>query len=195
MKILNRTISAALAVSLILSSGMTAFADNSTQKEEVIYVMTDANGNTQNIYAVNIYGNGDVTDYGNYSAVKILNTDDNVSVNGDKVTFSSDSDKVYLQGDMTDVEIPWNIEIKYLLDGNEISADDLAGKAEVWKFILRSRKMKNAAVFMRITLYRLRSRSIQSCAKTSRQKVQRSLMWAERNSSPIRYCQIVVLIL
>lgn len=44
MKILNKTISAGLAVMMIISSGVTAFASDSTSKEEVIYVMTDASG-------------------------------------------------------------------------------------------------------------------------------------------------------
>ena len=55
MKILNKTISAGLAVMMIISSGVTAFASDSTSKEEVIYVMTDASGSTESVYAVNIY--------------------------------------------------------------------------------------------------------------------------------------------
>ena len=129
MKILNKTISGTLAVNMILSSGMTAFAAEEQKKEEVIYVMTDASGNTQNVYAVSICGSGEVTDYGDYSAVKLLNTGDALHFSGDTVTFSTDTEKVYMQGDMADTEIPWNIRIIYMLDGKEISADALAGQS------------------------------------------------------------------
>lgn len=129
MKALKKTISAALAVSLTLSSVISASATDIKPKEEVIYIMTDANGNTQNVYAVNIYGGGSVTDYGYYSSVKILNTNDKVTVNEDIISFSSGSDRVYLQGDMANVEIPWDIVIEYILDGEPVTPDFLAGKS------------------------------------------------------------------
>ena len=129
MKQLNRTISGILAVSLIFSSSMTAFASEAQSKEEVIYVMTDANGHTKNVYAVSICGKGDVTDYGDYSNVKLLNTNDDIHFNRGNVTFRTEADKAYLQGDMTNTEIPWDIEIKFILDGKEISAEELAGKS------------------------------------------------------------------
>ncbi len=129
MKILNKTISAGLAVMMIISSGVTAFASDSTSKEEVIYVMTDASGSTESVYAVNIYKGGNITDYGEYSSVRLMNTSDSVSYNDDKITLSSSEDKVYLQGDMIETELPWNIEITYKLDGESISAQELAGKS------------------------------------------------------------------
>lgn len=47
----------------------------------------------------------------------MLNTTDKIKQNGDKITFSSDKEKVYYQGTMEDTEIPWNIDITYTLDG------------------------------------------------------------------------------
>ena len=131
MKNLRKTISCTLAVTLLSTCMLpvSAASESANEKEEVIYIITDAQGKTNGVYAVNIWNSGDVTDYGNYSSVSILNTNDKVTVDGDKITFSSDSDKVYCQGVMKDTQIPWNISIKYFLDGKEISPEDIAGKS------------------------------------------------------------------
>jgi len=104
-------------------------AENDSGKEEVVYVTTDASGTVERIDVVNIFGGGTVTDYGEYSAVKMLNTDDEIRQNGDTVTFTSDADRVYYQGTMKNNEIPWKISILYFLDGQEYGASELAGKS------------------------------------------------------------------
>lgn len=120
-----------LAVLMTAGSVPTAFATekNDTEKEETVYVSTDANADVDEINVVNIYGKGKVTDYGEYTDAKLLNVTGNVSNNGTSVSFSSDSDRVYLQGTLKNTEIPWNIELKYYLDGKEISPESLAGKS------------------------------------------------------------------
>lgn len=107
--------------------------DTESGKEEVIYVMTDADGDVKNVNAVNIFGKGKVTDYGDYSSVKMLNTTDKIKQNGDKVTFSSKKEKVYYQGTMKDTEIPWNIDITYTLAGKKITPEKLAGRSGKFK--------------------------------------------------------------
>lgn len=131
----NRLMAGAMAVTVTIGTigmaGVNVYAADGTesQKEEVIYIMTDADGNVDNINAVNIFGKGDVTDYGDYSSVKMLNTTDKINQSGDKITFSSDKEKVYYQGTMKDTQIPWNISFTYTLDGKEIAPEDLAGKS------------------------------------------------------------------
>ena len=131
----NRKIAGLLAVTMVIGSvgmtGSSVYAADSTKsaKEEVIYIMTDAEGNVENINAVNIFGSGSVTDYGQYSSVKMLNTTDPIEQDGDKITFTSEKEKVYYQGTMENTEIPWNISFTYTLDGKEISPEDLAGKS------------------------------------------------------------------
>ena len=123
---------AATALSLLILGSCTIpalAASTPSEKEEVIYVMTDASGRVTNIETVNIFAGGDITDYGDYSAVKMLNTDDKITQDGDKITFSSDAAKVYYQGTMKSTVIPWKISIRYYLDGKEYSAQDLAGKS------------------------------------------------------------------
>ncbi len=128
----TKKITIASLSSLLLLSSFNAeiFADEaSSSKEEVIYVMTDASGKVLDTEVVNIFAGGNITDYGDYSTVKILNTTDTITQSKDKITFSSSRDKVYYQGTLKDKNIPWNISIRYFLNGKEYSAEDIAGKS------------------------------------------------------------------
>ncbi len=131
MKHTKKLTIASLSSLLLLSSfNVEIFADEaSSSKEEVIYVMTDASGKVLDTEVVNIFAGGNITDYGDYSAVKILNTTDTITQSKDKITFSSSRDKVYYQGTLKDKNIPWNISIRYFLNGKEYSAEDIAGKS------------------------------------------------------------------
>lgn len=123
-KILAVTLSMLAACTLV----MPVFASDSSQKEEVIYVTANADGTVNNINAVNIFEGGDITDYGDYESVKMLTTTDKITQSGDKIMFSSNSDKVYYQGTMKEVELPWLISLHYYIDGKEYTSDKLAGK-------------------------------------------------------------------
>ena len=130
MKHIQRITAAALSVLLLGSITVPVFAEAApSAKEEVIYIMTDASGKVTDTEAVNIFAGGDITDYGDYSDVKLLNTTDRITQNGSKITFSSSADKVYYQGTMKSTVIPWNISIRYFLDEKEYSAADVAGKS------------------------------------------------------------------
>ncbi len=130
MKRMTKITAAALSVLLLGSLAAPAVAEAApSEKEEVIYIMTDAAGKVTDMEAVNIFAGGDITDYGDYSAVKMLNTTDQIAQDGSKITFSSSADKVYYQGTMKNTAIPWNISIRYFLDGKEYSARDIAKKS------------------------------------------------------------------
>ncbi|MGN1136227.1 MAG: hypothetical protein ACI4SF_08420 [Oscillospiraceae bacterium] len=127
MKNLYKIISGILALSLVSSYAMPVMA---AEKEEVVYVMAGADGSVNSVYAVNSFDGGNITDYGDYDDVKLLNLDGNITQNGDEVTFSApENGKVYYQGTLKNTEIPWTISIKYFLDGKELSAEEIAGKS------------------------------------------------------------------
>lgn len=104
------------------------YETESKGKEEVIYINLDGNGKVSSAYAVNIFDSQNILDYGDYSEIRNMNTNDNLSYNNGEVTGSNSVDKLYYEGTLKEVEIPWNINIKYYLDGNEISSNELAGK-------------------------------------------------------------------
>lgn len=129
MKNFNKAISLTLSAVMLTSPVLTANASSANQKEEVIYIMTDAGGDVDGVYAVNIWNRGEVTDYGDYSSVKLLNTSESIKTEGDKITFKSDKDKVYCEGVLKNTEIPWNISVQYFIDGEELTAEEVAGKS------------------------------------------------------------------
>lgn len=124
------TMTAVIMVTNIGMSSVCAYAadgSSTNDKEEVVYIITDATGKTNSVNVVNIFEKGNITDYGNYSEVKMLNSTDSISQSGDKVTFSTDKDKVYYQGTLNQAQIPWNINISYELNGKSVTPEQLAG--------------------------------------------------------------------
>lgn len=104
-------------------------ADAPSEKEEVVYANLDAEGNMKELNVVNIFGKGEVKDYGSYSSVKMLNTEDKILQNGDEITFSASDDRTYYQGQLENAELPWDISVEYYMDGTKYSAEEIAGKS------------------------------------------------------------------
>ena len=148
-KISKEIVAGALVISLVTGNivmSITPVYAAENKKEEVVYIMTDATGNVNNVNVVNIFGSGSITDYGNYSAVKMLNSTDSINQNGDVITFSTEKNRVYYQGTMENTEIPWNISVTYTLDGKEMTPDELAGttgKLKIHINISNNEKCKN----------------------------------------------------
>ena len=127
-----RCMAGAMAVTLLTGTvmGQAVLAEGTEkQKEEVVYIITDAQGDVDSVNVVNICGSGNITDYGDYSSVKMLTSTDPIKLDGDKVTFETDKEQVYYQGTMEDAQIPWNIALTYELDGKEVTAEELAGQS------------------------------------------------------------------
>ena len=99
------------------------------KKDEVVYVMTDSQGQVDSVNVVNIFGKGAVTDYGAYESVKMLTSTENINKSGDKITFTTDDDRVYYQGTLSNAEIPWKIKISYTLNGKTVTPQELAGQS------------------------------------------------------------------
>lgn len=129
-KQINKALTLTLITAITFTNQLPAIAaESSVPKEEVIYATTDAQGKLSGMYVVNIFEGGEITDYGDYSDVKILNTTDEITLTEDKVTFSSDAEKVYYQGTLKNPSLPWNISVKYFLNDKECTPEEIAGKS------------------------------------------------------------------
>lgn len=127
-----RMASVVLAGTLTLSGGASAvLAAIPSEKEEVVYAMLDASGDVNGVYVVNQFSGGTIVDYGNYTSVRNLTTEDAITQEGDEVTFHTDADKVYYQGDLDTKDIPWNISVRYYMDGKEYTPEEIAGMSGV----------------------------------------------------------------
>lgn len=120
----------ALALSLVMlaTNISPSLAEKENAKEEVVYVNSKENGDVKDINIVNIFPKGEIKDYGKYSKVKLLNSNKDIKNQNGLITFESDKDRTYYQGDLISKEIPWNIEISYYLNDKNISAKEIKGK-------------------------------------------------------------------
>ncbi|MDN6730891.1 MAG: hypothetical protein L0L39_01785 [Atopostipes suicloacalis] len=103
---------------------------NTNAKEEVIYGMLKGNGEVDEAYVVNIFdGSGEIIDYGDYSTVKNMTSEEELVLNDDQITVNSQPDRLYYEGILKSNELPWNISIRYFMDGVEYSVEEIAGKS------------------------------------------------------------------
>lgn len=100
-----------------------------SEKEEVIYVTLDASGELVSAYAVNSFPGGEITDYGDYDSVRVLNTGDEIEYKDGVVNITTDAKRIYYQGGLKKVELPWDISLTYKLDGKAVTAEEMAGKS------------------------------------------------------------------
>ena len=128
MKNFKRAV-ATICAATILTQTAVISAVSAPQKEEVVYVTMDSEGKTENISVVNIFPKGGVFDYGDYENVKILNSSIDFEQRGDLVTFDSDKDRLYYEGDLKNLSMPWDITIEYYLNDEKMSAEEIRGKA------------------------------------------------------------------
>lgn len=139
---IKKTVAAAVAFSVFMTATMPVFA---TEKEEVIYVKANSDGSVKNIFAVNSFNNGKVLDYGDYTDLKLLNIDGDIIQNNDEISITTaDEKKIYYQGTLNNAEIPWNISIRYFLDGEELTAEEIAGKSGALKIKIIISENENA---------------------------------------------------
>lgn len=141
-------LSLALIVCLCLTSVPAGAASEAEfTAEEVIYARLGADGTPKEGYAVvalNVSSAGTVTHYGDYSAVVNLSDTTPIGYADNTVTMDAEPGRWYYEGTLSTVELPWNIEISYFLDGEEISPDELGGKSGELEINIRT--SKNEAV-------------------------------------------------
>ena len=107
-------------------------AGTELQKDEVVYVMADAQGNTQKIIVSdclkNANGDSTIKDASSLSDIVNVKGDESYTVDADgNLVWNADGSDIYYQG-TTDKELPVDVSISYELEGEEISPEDLVGK-------------------------------------------------------------------
>lgn len=147
MKNYNKIIAVAMAGAICGSTAFSSIslaATKSSEKEEVIYANLTSSGEIEKIYAVNIFKDKDIVDYGVYDTVKNMNTMDKINYSNGKVTIQNSEDKLYYQGVMKqNTQMPWTIKVRYKLDGVEYAPSELAGKSGKLEISISIKENKN----------------------------------------------------
>jgi len=133
-KILSVILTAALLLSLVPVSAYAA--EPNTPKEEVVYINLNGDGSVREINVVNLFDldeDGQIMDYGRYQSLRNMTTTDEIHQFEDMVTIDAKAGKLYYEGKLDNRAMPWNISIHYYLDGQEYTAEELAGKSGALK--------------------------------------------------------------
>ena len=155
---MKRKIAASVAVGMSVMMGVTpAFAANGTSnsevyKEETVYVNAKASGKTDKVTVSNWLKNsgsvsGNLEDESTLSDIKNVKGDEKYTADGDKLTWSTDSEDIYYQG-TTDKKLPVSVKLKYYLDGKEMKPSELKGKSGHLKITVdyKNNEKKNVSV-------------------------------------------------
>lgn len=106
--------------------------DNDADKDESVYLISDANGNVNKTIVVDHLKNKDkkdtLEDASNLSDIENVKGKEKFTQSGDKLTWQAGGKDIYYQGTATE-ETPVTQKVTYYLDGKEISPEDLAGKS------------------------------------------------------------------
>lgn len=106
--------------------------DNDADKDESVYLISDANGNVNKTIVVDHLKNKDkkdtLEDASNLSDIENVKGKEKFTQSGDKLTWQAGGKDIYYLGTATE-EPPVTQKVTYYLDGKEISPEDLAGKS------------------------------------------------------------------
>lgn len=106
--------------------------DNDADKDESVYLISDANGNVNKTIVVDHLKNKDkkdtLEDASNLLDIENVKGKEKFTQSGDKLTWQAGGKDIYYQGTAT-AEPPVTQKVTYYLDGKEISPEDLAGKS------------------------------------------------------------------
>lgn len=145
MKQVRSMLAGSLAVLVLAGSVPVAAQGDVTPKEEVVYVNLKDDGSVKDITVVNAFtldADGEIVDYGRYDSVRNMTTTDKIGYADGKVTIHAQAGKLYYEGTLSDVALPWTIAVRYTLDGKDYTADEVAGKSGHLKIFLDITKNK-----------------------------------------------------
>lgn len=109
------------------------FNEVGEDKEETVYVVTDANGNVNKTivsdWLKNKDGSDKLEDKSDLKDIENVKSDaDYITGEDGAITWNANGEDIYYQG-TTDKQLPVDVKVTYLLDGKEMSPSEIAGKS------------------------------------------------------------------
>lgn len=102
-------------------------------KDETVYVLAGADGNVQKIivsdWIKNALSDANISDISELTDIENVKGDETYSVNGDNMkVWDAQGNDIYYQGNI-EKELPVGMTVSYMLDGQSVSAEEIAGKS------------------------------------------------------------------
>ena len=131
---LRRVTATALLLSFALPQCAYAAAPT-VETDEAVYINMDYYGvptNTRIVKGVNLNGHTEFTDFGDYKDVYNMSTFDEPTLKDGSVYWKLDTDKQRfyyecIPNDTVNIQMPWNFDVSYKLNGVPVEADKCAG--------------------------------------------------------------------
>lgn len=109
-------------------------------KDETVYSKVDTTGSNYstivNSHIINSDKESTLYDLSDLTNIKNVNGDESFTQDGTNLVWNSNGSDIYYQGE-SQKELPIECQIKYELDGKEISAEELAGKSGKVKITIK----------------------------------------------------------
>ena len=116
----------------IISGSVGHSSVSDADKEETVYLISDASGNVQETivseWLKNTNGSDELVDVSSLSDIVNVKGDEGFTQDGSKLTWESGGSDIYYQG-TSDAEAPVAVKVSYKLDGKDITPDELEGKS------------------------------------------------------------------
>lgn len=132
---LRRLTAASLVLMFTLPQAAQAAAPT-VETDESVYINMDYYGaptNTRIVKGVSLNGHTEFTDFGNYSDVYNMSTYDEPVIKNNSVYWKlsdTSSNRFYYEcipTDKVNIQMPWNFDVSYKLNGVSVNAEDCAG--------------------------------------------------------------------
>lgn len=113
------------------SLGLGTATDAEVDKEETVYLISDANGEIQDTivdeWLKNPEGKEEIKDVSKLTDIENVKGDETFSQDGTKLTWQAGGSDIYYQGHTAETA-PVSVKATYYLDGKETTPEDIAGK-------------------------------------------------------------------
>ena len=114
------------------SAATVSVSNEAVDKDETVYVITDAAGVSQQVivsdHLRNPKGEATLRDASNLTGIENVKGNEGYSGSASNMTWKANGKDIYYRGSTTE-QLPFEVSVRYELDGKEISPADLAGKS------------------------------------------------------------------
>lgn len=116
-----------------ITSQISADDADDADKEETVFVVADANGENEDVtvstWLKNADGADGLNDYTTLTDIENVKGYETYQTNDDgTITWQANGNDIYYQGKSTE-QLPVDVKLTYMLDGEEIESEELAGKS------------------------------------------------------------------